>query len=47
MSSPTANLLSSFDGHDVGGVRAALQAGADRGKAPSFQNVPNRYLRPK
>jgi hypothetical protein len=39
MSIPEEDLLSAFDGHDVEGVRAALQAGADpcspiRGKVP-------------
>jgi ankyrin repeat protein len=39
MSTPEQQLLAAFDGHDVGAVRAALQAGADpcapiRGKLP-------------
>ena len=39
MSNPNEQLLSAFDGHDVDGVRAALDAGADatrrvRGKLP-------------
>ncbi len=39
--SPDQQLLSAFDGHDVEGVRAALQAGANaespvRGKAPVY-----------
>jgi ankyrin repeat protein len=39
MSDPTEDLLSAFDGHEVEGVRAALDAGADarspvRGKPP-------------
>jgi ankyrin repeat protein len=39
MATPEEELLSAFDGHDVEGVRAALQAGADpcspiRGKTP-------------
>jgi hypothetical protein len=39
MSDPVQELLSAFDGHDVAGVRAALEAGADpsfpvRGKLP-------------
>jgi hypothetical protein len=39
MTDATAELLSAFDGHDIDGVRAALQAGADpcipvRGKPP-------------
>src|SRR5688572_23155539 len=39
MTDPTTDLLLAFDGHDVEGVRAALDAGADpcssvRGKPP-------------
>ena len=29
MTDPVQELLSAFDGHDVAGVRAALEAGAD------------------
>lgn len=41
MSDPNETLLSAFDGHDVDGVRAALDAGADgrspiRGKLPIY-----------
>jgi hypothetical protein len=41
MSTPEENLLSAFDGHDLDGVRAALEAGADpcspiRGKTPIY-----------
>jgi ankyrin repeat protein len=41
MSTPEEDLLSAFDGHDIEGVRAALQAGADpcspiRGKTPIY-----------
>ncbi|MCE9592026.1 MAG: hypothetical protein K8S99_16075 [Planctomycetes bacterium] len=41
MPTPNEDLLSAFDGHDVEGVRAALEAGADpcspiRGKLPVY-----------